>query len=415
MTEKRRFRTAVSASATGLWQWLKGLNAKEIIEGLAKLSAPAAVVIGGILAHNFERSLAMTQLIAAREDADTKIRAEMFKAITDRLLAANTPNSPEPAPERREVFTELLALNFHEHFELKPLLRDVDEALLVQADKESDPIKKTLLRNRRDELVSVVRRVRERQMAMLVRPSYASYEQENEWWERWPWQWQWRTPDPERVRWEHGDLKMLSVRFEGDAPTDGPPNAGATGASRCDLDPGVPGDPKSRPEPGQSACADWLMLENAPDGRGAIGVTVRNADWRMQRFTLMIKPVPRQKEMSEAEKKQLQKLQTGAKQLRCEVPLESIGVAKAGGTTGGSVEFDISWFDMPLTDNTLLSSGSRYAVYIDQICGINGEEGPKAVKFGLIWFTEDYIPPRERPTNYHDIREKLNVTSRPQE
>jgi len=65
--------------------------------------------------------------------------------------------------------------------------------------------------------------------------------------------------------------------------------------------------------------------------------------------------------------------------------------------------------------HTLLWSGSRYAVYIDQICGINGQPGPKAVKFGLMWFPEDYFPPRERPTNYHDVREKLNVTGRPHE
>lgn len=68
------------------------------------------------------------------------------------------------------------------------------------------------------------------------------------------------------------------------------------------------------------------------------------------------------------------------------------------------LDFESSWFDFPLTDNTLLSDGNRFAIvfqYLDpryQIVGIN-----------FVWFPKAYFAPRERPINYADIRKKLKI------
>jgi len=67
----------------------------------------------------------------------------------------------------------------------------------------------------------------------------------------------------------------------------------------------------------------------------------------------MIKAVPRQKKLSESEVKALEKLSSNMEQTRCEVPVGDSGTGGVQGTAGGSIEFDVTWFDMPLTDNTL--------------------------------------------------------------
>jgi hypothetical protein len=55
-------------------------------------------------------------------------------------------------------------------------------------------------------------------------------------------------------------------------------------------------------------------------------------------------------------------------------------------------------------DNTLLSDGTRFSVIIDQV----KEETQEAV-IKLIWFATDYFSPRERPTNYSEVRSALGL------
>jgi hypothetical protein len=55
-------------------------------------------------------------------------------------------------------------------------------------------------------------------------------------------------------------------------------------------------------------------------------------------------------------------------------------------------------------DNTLLADGTRFSVIIDQV----REEAREAV-IKLIWFPKDYFSPRERPTNYSEVRSALGL------
>ena len=392
MTPTRKSKLASSAWATGLWQRLTRVNGKDIVDGLAKLAAPGAVVVGGILAHNFQASLTMTQLMAGREDADTKIRAEMFRAITEKLLGANARDTE---PERKAVFTELLAVNFHEHFELKPLLRDVDEALRAQIDKETDSERRALLENREHRLLSMARRVRERQVAMLVGRYDGQDTDESTVWKRW------RAQDDENARYRRGEIRAIAVHFDGKAPGAPVQDGADVEGSECDVATGE--------ELGQDICVGEPIVENAPDGRGAIAISVSKADWESKNFTLLVKPVPRRRELSRTEQAELEKLARPLSVCGEKVP-DSGGKTK--GTASGAVEFELTPFDMPLTDNTQLASGSRYSVFIDKVCGKDGKSA-KVVKFRLMWFPEDYFPPRERPSNYRELRQALNLTARP--
>jgi hypothetical protein len=40
--------------------------------------------------------------------------------------------------------------------------------------------------------------------------------------------------------------------------------------------------------PGQSACVDEPIIENAPDGHGAIAIAVKMAHWKRQAFMLLV-------------------------------------------------------------------------------------------------------------------------------
>jgi hypothetical protein len=385
---------AVADRLARLWQGIDWARlraaANQVLDILSKLAAPAAVVVAALVAQNFQSSMTVSQMLSQREQSDTQIRAEMFKAITAKLLRNDDPVEPE----RRAVFSELLALNFHEHIELKPLLQEVDDALL---DKTRSGITAAYAKRvalRREELRSVARRVRERQVAMLVRdesghrpkPALAS-------WAAWS---VWTPPSTllEQAS-EEGKIRYIGVRFSG-------PRVSAAVRSRrpCDV----------APEEGQNVCVAEPAIENAPDGKSAISIVVNaKPDWQREAFTVQIKRLPRL-ELSPEEQADLKRQESGGAE-RCGVTMLDAASDASAATYGPAViEFQTTWFDFPLTDNTLLATGSRYSVFVDQVCR-DTVKGGAMVKLGLLWFPKDYFPARERPTNYRQLRDKLQLPS----
>ncbi len=57
--------------------------------------------------------------------------------------------------------------------------------------------------------------------------------------------------------------------------------------------------------------------------------------------------------------------------------------------------FELGWFDFPMTDNTLLPDGNRFAF---NLVAVNG----KTATVRLIWFPKNYFTPRERPLDYRE-------------
>lgn len=102
----------------------------------------------------------------------------------------------------------------------------------------------------------------------------------------------------------------------------------------------------------------------------------------------------------------------------------SIYAIKPGGETElANRDFELSWFDFPLTDNTLLADGTRFAIVLDQVYDTNGRlkndqpqqttfDAIQRVKMSIVWFPKDYIAARERPTNYREFRRSLGLDNR---
>ena len=128
-----------------------------------------AATIVGLYATNTlkEREIAIAtknnsqSLRNQREESETNLRSAMFRELVGPLLQSETEqvksgaNMDLPRAQRLALLAELLALNFHEHFELGPLLRYVD-TLPGQTEEA------------RARLRSTSRRVISRQLAPLL-------------------------------------------------------------------------------------------------------------------------------------------------------------------------------------------------------------------------------------------------------
>jgi hypothetical protein len=348
------------------------------LEIAGKLAAPMAVVVAAYLGHSLQGSLTTSQMLSQRENSDTTIRAEMFKSISERLFGAKS-GAGDLAPSKKAVFTELLALNFHEHIELKPLLLEVDQDLVdEQARLGGTTAEAKQTEKKREELHSIARRVRVRQTASLLRNDSA--------------------PDVLATAQLGGldfstptdagaTLKFISVRFNGRLPL-----AADAKPSRCDV-------PKGE---GTTACVRSPIFAVSPDGRNELKIAVNDADPDRQSVTLSVKH-----SAVEAVDTALPPL--GTPKPECGGATKDSRPDAALAVEGSSsVEFDTTWFDFPLTDNTLLANGERYAIFIDDFC-FDEDSGQQAVKLGLLWFPRDYFPARERPTNFRELRRKLGL------
>jgi hypothetical protein len=90
-------------------------------------------------------------------------------------------------------------------------------------------------------------------------------------------------------------------------------------------------------------------------------------------------------------------------------------VVKPGGSYD-TVDFTVSPYSLPFSDNTLLRSGNRFGVYIRRVeprripCRPPNCD-PTTVRLLLyfVWFPKDFYPPLERPTNFVDVRKALRL------
>ncbi len=123
------------------------------LDVVAKLLGAVAVVWLGWVGHLYQSSLSATSLLNQREQAESQLRAAMLHDLIEPVIG-HPQALKDIDPERERLLVELLTLNFHDHFEFKPLL---EEAFKRQRGKEG-----------RDRLESVARRVIDRQINMLM-------------------------------------------------------------------------------------------------------------------------------------------------------------------------------------------------------------------------------------------------------
>ncbi len=155
-----------TAEAVGTGETRKEVKAKRNVQFwldvVMKLTVPLGAIVAAWLANHFEQNRANLQLINQREQAESSLRATMFgQLITP--IAGPGDNGAEADPVRYAVLAQLLTLNFHEHFELKPLLQDADDRL----SKYKGTVDPAAILQARSNLRQAAHRVIQRQIAQL--------------------------------------------------------------------------------------------------------------------------------------------------------------------------------------------------------------------------------------------------------
>lgn len=126
-----------------------------------KLTVPLSAIVAAWLANHFEQNRARLELINQREQAESSLRATMFGQLISPV--AGKEGNQDIDPIRYAVLAQLLTLNFHEHFELKPLLQDADDRLVTYRG----PLSPQLIQQARSNLHQAAHRVIQRQIAQL--------------------------------------------------------------------------------------------------------------------------------------------------------------------------------------------------------------------------------------------------------
>src|SRR5437764_2223266 len=136
------------------------------VEALAKLIGASAVVLVALFANSLQSRLTGVSIQSQREQAESQLRASMFNSLISPIAGPQRGDQPMPV-DRELILTELLALNFNENFEMKPLMDDAVQRLGAEkkGKEGKDP---------REPLWSIARRIAERQKAAIGREWSAS-------------------------------------------------------------------------------------------------------------------------------------------------------------------------------------------------------------------------------------------------
>ena len=133
------------------------------LDGLAKLVGASAVVLVALFANSLQSRLTGVSIQSQREQAESQLRASMFSSLISPIAGPQSGDKPMPV-DRELILTELLALNFNENFEMKPLMEDAIKRLAAEKVTKNpegeDP---------REPLWSIARRIAERQKASIGR------------------------------------------------------------------------------------------------------------------------------------------------------------------------------------------------------------------------------------------------------
>jgi hypothetical protein len=328
--------------ATKKLEWLP------ILHVTAKLIGAGAVVAATVVANSYQSAMTATNMLVQREQADSNLRAGMFHDLIGPVVGPGD-NKEGISVDREQLLVEMLVLNFHEHFVLKPLMMDVDNRLrrgetskLDQAESESE--------NARKSLRAVAHQIVQRQLASLNKAQDSSPPEQ----QACIYDFQIEERKQEKSEEETEPLRPCSTldrhftvkRYFDDLIGVDSPNGIYTRAFTI-----------SRPESGENQVFDVSMRIT-----GNVEGKKREAQTTGSRGS--------------KDKKQI-----------------------------ADQDFALTWFDFPFSDNTLLSDGSRFSLVIDEV-----EPFLNRVKLKLVWFPQDYFAAHERPTNYREIRSKLGIS-----
>jgi hypothetical protein len=316
------------------------------LDALAKLVGAGAVLAVALIANSFQSRLTGVSIQSQREQAESQLRANMFSSLIGPI--AGPTGGKALSADREQLIAQLLALNFNENFELKPLLEDASQRMAPKGEPGHnssggpDP---------REPLWSVARRIAERQKASIA------------------WEWSGSKANQQQQAGWRGRLFGCCR-----------PRAKTTGTQACEaftltVDAQRQLSSEKSQAPGCQlviGLGETVRLKS-PDGNYTLQLTLVHPDWTNQTVDVLVWPF-------------------ATSQGR---PVD----------TDTTYRFTLGWFDFPFTDNTLLPDGNRFAVYLRLV-------SPDYSKVTVVamWFPKGYFTPRERPLNYREVQELLGRT-----
>lgn len=131
-----------------------------VLDSFCKILGPAALIFAALIANSFQSKMSATSIITQREQAESQLRASMFSNLIDPIVGKESGIGDDDV-NRMKLLTELLVLNFHEHFEFKPLLEYVGSRISGRTGEDADDMLASLH--------SVSRRVIDKQISILAK------------------------------------------------------------------------------------------------------------------------------------------------------------------------------------------------------------------------------------------------------
>lgn len=306
------------------------------LDAIAKLIGALAVVAVAYSANSFQSKITGVSIQSQREQAESQLRASMFASLISPIGGSQKDGKPIPA-DREQLLAELLALNFHENFELKPLMEDASERLVAEGHTKQKSLPDAP--DVREPLWSTARRIAERQKASIG--------------------WEW-------------SVYESSQRKNGQAAA----QSSVQGCEVYFLSVGVSSQPenpasiKAGPDCQLAAAFRDTVDLKSPDGNYTLRLWVTDPDWKNQTARITAQPFPSRQENPKP--------------------------------TDPTYSFILTWFALPLTDNTLLPDGNRFAAYLRTLY-----PPLQKVIIAVMWFPKGYFTPRERPLNYSEVQQLL--------
>ncbi len=318
------------------------------LDAIAKLVGAAAILAVALIANSFQSRLTGVSIQSQREQAESQLRANMFSSLIGPIAGPQT-NGKSLSPDREQLIAQLLALNFNENFELKPLLEDASQRLAPKLN----PGQKNLANqpDPREPLWSIARRIGERQKASIA--------------------WEWAASKASQQKQAGWTGRLFGCCRK---------RANPSAAQGCEsysltVDSNRPTSSDTTPSPGCQLAVSFgeTVRLKSPDQNYTLQMTLVHPDWSNQTVEVSVAPF----------------LSTQSR------PVE----------TDTTYRFPLSWFDLPFTDNTLLPDGNRFAIYLRLVGADFGR-----LTAVVMWFPKGYFTPRERPLNYREVQELLGRT-----
>ncbi|MEJ2321572.1 MAG: hypothetical protein P8Z31_04265 [Gammaproteobacteria bacterium] len=328
---------------------------KALPDVIFKLTPAAATSLAGSLAVDFQSNSAGANLLNQREQAETQLRASMFSDLISPLMGVR--NNRELKLEEERLLVEMLTLNFHEHVEVKPLLLYVDNKLykILEGEIEKGDLAEAEILDMRWSLRSIVRRVLDRQLAVLQKEC--------------------GNVEHDLCTVDFNQNKNLCISLEeavSNVPIDNNPQCLRFTETQIGMW-------ETEEDEGEKKPQSHKVI--APDGSYNIEIYITGAEWEEWRFDVNVL------------------IFEGDNPL----PIETSG-------------FNITPFDLPFTDNSILDIDHRFALFIHDVYDANKDDSndddqERFVELSVVWFPPGYILPHERPFNYREIRTILNLNA----